>query len=564
VSKSQFRILYRQFLFRIVDLELLSPQGEISKLLGQFGSLLVVISLLFSLPVLALADSGARATSWSTAQFLVATTMLAVGLFSVLSWDSMFPDRRDVLTLAPLPVRASTLFFAKTAAVATGLGVPVVALNVGTGLLAPVGFAPVHPGVLGMGRSFAAYWITMLLAGEFIFCSVLGAQGLAALLLSRRRFLRVSSFLQMAAFCLFVGVYFLEPSLASPDALIAARNHHWLTFLPSYWFLGLFEQLNGSMQAALVPLAGRAWIALAIGGCATTLVYLLSFFRTLRRIAEEPDIVPRFRGSSWLPRFGGSLDTAVGQFSVRTLLRSRQHRLILAFYLGMGFALTTIFIKMLPAHQQLWVASSISPWRHPNAPLIVSSVLMMFFGVIGTRALFAMPLDLRANWIFRITPIGELPKCLAADRRALLVLAVAPIWVGSAAVFLRLWPWPSAAGHLVILALLGVLMAEITLAGFHKIPFTCSYLPGKSNVNRTFWVCIGFFVLLLYKAAAVELHALEDPASYTMIITILVLAAILARWRTATLARSEVLVFEQLPPPAVLVLGLDKAGTRRL
>ena len=30
---------------------------------------------------------------------MIATTMLVVGLFAILSWDSTFPDRRDVMVL---------------------------------------------------------------------------------------------------------------------------------------------------------------------------------------------------------------------------------------------------------------------------------------------------------------------------------------------------------------------------------------------------------------------------------------------------------------------------------
>jgi CubicO group peptidase (beta-lactamase class C family) len=67
--------------------------------------------------------------------------MLVVGLFAVLSWESMFPDRRDVLVLAPLPVRAHTLFLAKVAAVATALSLTVVVLNVFPGIAAPFAFA---------------------------------------------------------------------------------------------------------------------------------------------------------------------------------------------------------------------------------------------------------------------------------------------------------------------------------------------------------------------------------------------------------------------------------------
>ena len=73
--------------------------------------------------------------------FLIATTMLVVGLFAVLSWDATFPDRRDVLVLAPLPVRARTMFLAKVAAVATSLGLTIVLLHCAMGLILPLVFA---------------------------------------------------------------------------------------------------------------------------------------------------------------------------------------------------------------------------------------------------------------------------------------------------------------------------------------------------------------------------------------------------------------------------------------
>jgi hypothetical protein len=134
VKKLQFRVLYRQFLLRVVDLELLAPQGDITKLLGQFVALLAIVSLWILLPSVSMA---ARPSSpdlgliyaWVEAHFLVSTTMLTVGLFAVLSWESMFPDRRDVLVLFPLPVRGRTLFLAKVAAVATALSLTLLALK---------------------------------------------------------------------------------------------------------------------------------------------------------------------------------------------------------------------------------------------------------------------------------------------------------------------------------------------------------------------------------------------------------------------------------------------------
>jgi beta-lactamase family protein len=148
----QLRVLYRQFLFRVFDLEVLSThaQGDANKLLGQFAALLVFVSvsiafgaMLFSAPTAPGMDS--RDSGFLLAMvaqhFLIATTMLVVGLFAVLSWDATFPDRRDVLVLAPLPVRARTMFIAKVAAVGTSLGLTIVLLHCAMGLMLPLLFA---------------------------------------------------------------------------------------------------------------------------------------------------------------------------------------------------------------------------------------------------------------------------------------------------------------------------------------------------------------------------------------------------------------------------------------
>jgi hypothetical protein len=266
-TKLQFRVLCRQFLFRVVDLEVLSAHalGDANKLLGQFAALLILASLIISSGAFSVLDAnmppGVRQNiTLFMAHFLIATTMLGVGIFAVLSWDSIFPDRRDVLVLAPLPVRARTMFLAKVAATAAALGLVVVLLNCATGLTWPLAFFVSGTGFVSLVRSFAAYWFTMFVAGAFIYCGTLVIQGLAARLLPRRLFLRASGFFQMAAFCLFVCAYFLEPPVDGLKMLIAPQNRHLLVWLPSYWFLGLFHQLNGSMLPALAPLARRAWI----------------------------------------------------------------------------------------------------------------------------------------------------------------------------------------------------------------------------------------------------------------------------------------------------------------
>ncbi len=413
---------------------------------------------------------------------------------------------------------------------------------------------PASKGFRGVLRSFGAYWFTMLAAGVFVYGAVLGLQGLAALVLPRWVFLRLSGYLQLAAICLIIGVYFLQPGFGGLDDLTIGSIGRAIQWLPSYCFLALYQQLNGSMHPALEPMASRAWIGLAAVVCGAPVVYTLSYWRTLRKIVEEPDIVrgsPRF---GWLPRFGNQTQTAIGQFSVRTLVRSRQHRLIVGFYLGIGLAFTSLLLKGSGA--------ALNNQRREESMLLwASSIMMMVLAAVGTRVAFAMPLDLRANWVFRVIGVRGGLESLAASRRALFLLSVTPVWLATATVCLGLWPGRQNAGHLIALGLLGMILADICLLGFRKIPFTCSWLPGKSRVNMAFLGAIG----LLWGgsgAAMLERHALQKTGSMALMLALLVVGWGCVRWMTRALAKGEQqqLRFEEEAPPAVQGLGLYRDG----
>lgn len=565
-AKLQFRVLRRQFLFRVVDLEILSghAQGDASKLLGQFAALLVLASVVISFgafSVGAAATPDARMNRTLPAEhFLIATTMLVVGLFAVLSWDSIFPDRRDVLVLAPLPVAARTIFLSKLAATATMVGLVVVLLHCAAGLTWPFALAVRGSGIVGFGRAFAAYWLTMLAAGALIYCSVMAVEGLAARILPRRVFLRVSGVLQTAAFCVFVSTYFLERTVDGLGMLTALRNQVLLRLVPTYWFLGLFNELNGSMHPALVPLARRAWIALALSVIAATAAYALSYLRVIRQIVEQPDLAPAARGVRWLPRFGNSRQTAIGQFCVRTLARSRQHRLILALYLGIGLAFTVLLVGLLATAPQPPGGFAPDLWHRASAPLLAASIVMMALAVIGTRAAFGVPLELRANWIFRAVGLQDVGDVLTASRRALLLLSVAPVWLISAGGCFWLWPWRQAAAHLALLGLLGTILADLFLYGFRKIPFACSYLPGKSQVHMK---VVAAVVVLSLAAQGVlwEQRALQEPRAMLLMLLLFGAAAI-ATHRVAARAAAlnqEGVQFEE-EAPALVELGLYRDG----
>ncbi len=199
-ERKQFRVLYRDFLVRMVDLEILSANGDIGKLLVQFTALLAAFSLTFAMGTVSkyvtstLPHAALAMHVYTEEEFLIAATMAIAGLFSVLAWNTVLPTRRDCLVLGVLPVRVRTIFGAKVAAMATALAICVTAINIFTGLYLPFIATPERAGALDTVRTFGAYWLALFAAGALVCGGLLALQGLAAQLLTYRLFLRVWDF----------------------------------------------------------------------------------------------------------------------------------------------------------------------------------------------------------------------------------------------------------------------------------------------------------------------------------------------------------------------------------
>jgi hypothetical protein len=324
-------------------------------------------------------------------------------------------------------------------------------------------------------------------------------------------------------------------------------NHWVLAWSPSFWFFGLFNQLNGSLPATLGWLAQRGWIGLAVSVFGATSSLLLCYLRTMKKTVEEPDLVPGARGPHWTPGFGSPLQTAIALFSVRSLTRSRQHRLAFAFYLALIFSI---------AFSTLRSDLSDTALRPLNADFLTSTFLMMSFAVFGLRSVFSLPISLTANWVWRITQLRLSEKYIAGTRRALLCFAVIPILLISALLSFPFRPLTQVAAHLAILAFVGWIFVELSLVGFYKVPFTCSYLPGKVHIQVLFWCFMLLVTVLALSVGEFEIPALNESLRYVGMAAFLAATALGLRFFNHRRAKSAVLYFEELPPPPITTLGL--------
>lgn len=552
----QFRVLYRQFLLNVVDLESLSIHADVPRYLAQFGGVLFFYSLLLDLgaswPTAHAATSAAaqQQHTWHIEQFLLTTNLLVVGLVTILTWDSIFPDRRDALVLSPLPIKPNTILLARLAASASVVGMAVLALNcasVAAWALVLAGF----PGVL---RLAPALWIGILASSAFSYCAVLTLQGFGAWLLPRRMFLRLSAALQVVAFGFVLASYVLTPYLDTPAALAAPANHRTLAFSPSFWFFALTNQLNGTLPPPLAWLACVAWIALAAVLAGGIFSLALSYLRTMRKTIEQPDLLPTKRAFH-VPAMGNSLHAVVFQFVARALARSRHHRVILAFYLSIFLAIVLTMVRDMPR-------AGSTAFMDPAVPM--PTVLMLAFAILGFRSVFSIPVSLNANWVLRITQLRPSEDYIAATRRTLLLLSVVPACVIAALLSLRYRPWTHVGVHLVILALMGTLIVDLSLIGFFKVPFTCSYMPGKSNFQLVFWGCMAALMVLMILVFTIEIPALQTAFRSALLIGVLgVLSAAVWRYNRQQ-ARTATIYFDEKPEELITTLGLVGPHVARL
>jgi hypothetical protein len=566
-ERRQFRALVRLFAYRFFDTDIVSVRGDLSSLLSQFAALLAALSLVLVIvtgPKYAglyqhLTRDQLYSAAWADQEFLVSTTMAIVGVFTLLLWDALFPDLRDCLILGAMPVRIPAVFAAKLAALGAALGLAVVAVNSFTGLVCPFLIVPGASGALDAMRDFGAFWLVILLASVFVFLLLLGVQGVALHLLPHALYMRWSRIIQTAAFFAVLTLYFLTPPLAHPQALADPANTLWYALAPSYWFFGLFQVLTGSTNAALVTLARRALAGLAVVTLVAGVSYALAYARQMRRTVEQSGIaVPRRNFAPWsaIARLLAhrAPERAILVFIARTLARSRQHRLLLAVYTGMGLAY--VFSQIAYVLYRSSVAQYGALEGRIQTALSIPLILL-FFLVVGLRVSFSIPVEVRANWLFRLTDPYASGAYLDATRKTLLLFALVPVLAIASPIYMAVWPLPRALGHTGFLAVFGLLAIELSLTGFAKVPFTCSYLPGKANLKIMFGVYWGMLIMASELVTDAEQAGLRSRTSYAWMMGITLLAWLAAAFRGRwARGRIAALNFEEQPEPAVLGLGL--------
>jgi hypothetical protein len=165
-----------------------------------------------------------------------------------------------------------------------------------------------------------------------------------------------------------------------------------------------------------------------------------------------------------------------------------------------------------------------------------------------------MPTDLGANWVFRITELqGRRQWMRAVEGLDLISGAVAMLAIPNP-FEVKLLGWRAAAES-VQFVLFALLCYEWAFSSWEKLPFTCSYLPGKTLAWMLAAEFLGLLALLPI-VCAIMLACLYNLTGYLVLP-----GALFAAWIRIRALRRETwgeasLRYEELPDPAVHSLDL--------
>jgi len=539
--------LVRHFLGRFLDSEMAASSGDWLKLAIGIGAVLFSFSLL-ALKTYLERYAWLQNPRFSTpAKYLdgvhsdmltfIALAMAVTALATALAWQSLFPSLRDSLALAGLPVTPRQIFWSKFTALLLVFAVFVAALTELPAML----FANVIAGPwqenASTGLAAAANLAAMGGACVFVFFTLVALQGILLNILPGRLFTRASLLAQAVIFIATMGTVPLvggQPTAAA--------------WWPPVWFWNLRSAMLGT-SGAWRP----AVLALTLPPLVAVLAYLLSYHR-YRKILLEARITPgrrRWQGAgAWLldlwirdPR-----EQAAFAFIGKSLARSRNHRMVLLAYSGIALG---------------WILSGLSDMpksaRHDAGTFGVLVVLAPLVACccvcLGLRYLFSLPVELRANWVFQMNEGQGRAAWLHAVERFLVWCGIVPIHVATLPAAVAVFGPLRAAAVSVIGLLAALLLFEFLFRHWRKLPFTCSYLPGKQEA----WLSALIYSLYLpVLAITVQLllFGSGDPAAFLAVFLFEVAALVWMRRRRRALAEIP-LLYEEAIEDAVMTLGLQ-------
>jgi hypothetical protein len=463
---------------------------------------------------------------------IIGLPMLLVAFVTLLVSHSLFPDERDFRILGPLPVPRSVVFRAKLTALLMFAGLFTAAAH--ASLLPLALLTSLNPwGEHNVFLRLAAWAIASIAGSAFAILAITAVVGALVFALSRSQLQALSTFMRSLVLGLLVVCLPLVSHLPTLGGALSNREP-WVALVPPAWFLGLQRTLQGLADAWLLQLGLIGFLATLLAATVVGVTYVVLFRQFERLMLRQAPTSSRWWHADRLPirsRVSPAFEGALG-FTVKTIVRSQLHQGVLVGLSACGIGLATIFLTSA---------------RIPISATFVPFVLMFACGV-AARAALALPIEYRANWIFQVTeePVARREQFRAVDR--IVTLYVIGVPLAAAVPLLWLAYGTSAILPALVVAAVGFVAVHAVLLDWRRIPFTCSYLPGKRFIGHSALILVAACLLFTVASGAfLRLALVDDTQGIVVIASLLLIGYWLRSRRLLTWAKTPLMFEDEFP-----------------
>lgn len=481
--------------------------------------------------------------------FFLVLSVVVTGAATLWRWDTIFLDRRDYTNLVSLPVSLGTIFAANFCAILILAGLFAFVVNAASLVLFPVAVVGSQSSFGVFLRFTAGHAAEVFFGSVFSFFAVFAVAGLLMAVLPASVFRRISllaRFLIGISFLLLLATVFTVPDLLEKSTAIRVER---LVQLPPISFLGVARTIWGrGAEPFVAGMTHSALLALGFVILVAVVAYAVSFRRSFLRIPEIADAGPlprvRLPFSPLSPLYKLILrvpsQRACFDFVAYTLLRSDAHLQVVLAFAALGLVAAAESLNSFQGVKSL-VAAPYPTIEFLSVPFILSYCI-----IVGIRFAFEIPSDLRANWVFRMSLSADDGQARPIARWALLVFTLPWLAPACFTVTLIFFGWMNALVHTALLTASNVLLVEILLIKFLKIPFTCSYPTFESHSGVILAAYLfGFFLFTDY-VPEMEHWSLASPFRAICFVPLfaIILAGVYA-YRKQMLEMDKQLIFEE-------------------
>jgi hypothetical protein len=466
----------------------------------------------------------AFAETVSDEYFFVVLSVVVTGIAALWRWDAIFLDRRDYTNLVPLPISLRTIFSANFCAILAFATFLTIVVNAASSIFFPIAVMGSQSSIAALIRFGAGHAIEIFLASIFSFFSVFATAGLLMSILPSRLFRRISllvRFLLGLVLLFLLATVLTVPVLLEKSKITAIKN---LVQLPPVSFLGIARTVWGRGNEPFVSqMTSAAIVALVAAVIVAAITYAVSFRRSFIRIPETADVAPLPQVRISLPLLEPLANfflctpsqRASFRFATATLLRNEAHLQIFLAFAALG---------LVAAAESLNTPQGLDSLLHqPHAPTEFLAVpfILVFCFLAGIRFAFEMPADLRASWIFKLWIDRDSQDARPIARRVLYMLTLSWLAPATFAATLDFFGWQNAAIHSAIFIAATILLVEILIANFRKIPFTCPYPQFESTSGLILVAYLFGFLVFTSYLPELEHWSLSDPVRALIFIPLL-------------------------------------------